>query len=405
MNEPFKAVKITDTIYWVGAIDWSLRDFHGYSTSRGSTYNAYLILADKITLVDTVKAPYKDELIARISSLINPEDINYIISNHSEMDHSGCLAEVMRIVKPEATFASAMGVKTLSAHFAEDKEIAAIKAVQNGEVLDLGNMSITFLETKMLHWPDSMISYIPQQKFLFSQDAFGMHCATSKRFADEIPADIIEYESEKYYANILLPYSHLIAKLVQKIKDMGLEFDIIAPDHGPVWRKNPLQIVSKYVEWAEQKPREKVIISYDTMWKSTDLMARSIADGIMSKGMEVKLLPLSSFHRSDVMTELLTAGALIIGSPTMNNNLYPTVADLFFYMKGLKPKNLIGFAFGAYGWSGESITQAEEFLKEMNVELTNPGIKAKYVPTGEVLIECYNRGAELAEKLSLKCTQ
>lgn len=403
MHEPFKAVKITDKVYWVGAIDWSLRDFHGYSTSRGTTYNAYIILADKITLIDTVKAPYKDELLARINSIVNPGEIQYIISNHSEMDHSGCLPDLIKIVQPEMTYASLMGVKALCTHFIGDESIAGIKAVKDGDTLSLGNMTLTFLETKMLHWPDSMVSYLVEEKLLFSQDGFGMHLASGKRFADEIPLDILEYEGEKYFANILLPYSNLVIKLVQRIKDMGLEFNLIAPDHGPIFRKDPFWIVVKYAEWAEQKPKQKAIITYDTMWKSTDLMARSIADGIMSKGVGVKLLPLSGFHRSDVVTELLTAGALVVGSPTMNNNLFPTVADMFYYVKGLKPKNLIGFAFGSYGWSGESITQAEEMLSSMKVELIGPGIKAKYVPDADVLKECFNRGVELAQRLKDIC--
>lgn len=399
MKLPFKAVKVTDSVYWVGAIDWNLRDFHGYSTKRGSTYNAFLIMADKITLVDTVKAAYKDELLARISSVVDPEKIDYIISNHAEMDHSGCLPQMIPIIKPEKVFASKMGVKALQAHFIGDENIAAIEAVEDQGTLNLGNLNIDFYETRMLHWPDSMFSYLREEKFLFSQDGFGMHLASGERFADQLPEEILNYEAEKYFANILLPYSDRILKLIETIGELGLEIDYIAPDHGPIWRENCMNIVLKYKEWAEQKPGKKVVIIYDTMWKSTELMARSVAEGVASKGIKLKVMDVSTDHRSDVLTELLTAGGIVIGCPTINNSMFPTIADVLCYIQGLKPQNMKGFVFGSYGWSGESIKRTEEALESINGEIICPAIKSKYAPTSEILEECYNKGVELAEKL------
>ena len=393
MSGLFKPKKIIDEVYWVGAIDWTIRDFHGYTTKRGSTYNAYLILADKVTLIDTVKSPFKDEMLSRIAELIDPREIDYIISNHSEMDHSGCLPEVIKEINPEKVFASPMGVKTLREHFAIDDEIIAVK---EGEALSLGNMSLGFIETRMLHWPDSMFSYLRDRKLLFSQDAFGMHLATDERFTDEVNQDIISYEAATYYANILLPYSQLILKLLDKVSSSGLDIRLIAPDHGPVWREDLGRILGMYKVWAEQKPTGKAVVLYHTMWHSTEQMARAIEEGLLAGGACVKVMSMESFHRSDVVYEVLDAGALIVGSPTLNNNMLPAMADVLTYLKGLRPINLIGAAFGSYGWSGESPKQIHEILMEMKVELAGDPIRAKYVPDKDTLQKCFELGKSVA---------
>jgi len=397
MRQAFEAVKITETVYWVGAIDWNVRDFHGYSTNRGTTYNAYLVLADKVTLIDTVKAPFREELLARISSVIDPRKIDYIISNHSEMDHSGCLPEMIEAVKPEKVFASTIGVKTLGDHFHSDLDISEVK---DGDRIDLGGRTITFLETRMLHWPDSMVSYLHEEKLLFSQDAFGMHLASSERFDDELGLPLLEHESMKYYANILLPFSRQVLKALDRLGGTKLEFEIIAPDHGPVWRKSRSRILELYRAWAGQKRKAKAVIVYDTMWGSTAKMAAAIADGLTAGGSSVRVMKLRAAHRSDIATEILDAGALVVGSPTINNNIFPTVADLLVYLKGLKPMGLIGAAFGSYGWSGESIKQVEELLAGMKVEIAAEALRARYVPDGEMLEACRKLGEILAERLS-----
>jgi flavorubredoxin len=398
VSNVYKPVQISDKVYWVGAVDWTIRDFHGYTTKRGSTYNAYLILADKISLIDTVKKPFKDEMLARIAELIDPKEIDYIISNHSEMDHSGSLPEIIKEVSPEKVFASQMGVKALHDHFATEDEIIAVK---DGEELSLGNMSIIFMETRMLHWPDSMFSYLKENKLLFSQDAFGMHLASAERFADEIKKDIIEYEAATYYGNILLPYSPLILKLLDKVAVSGLDIRIVAPDHGPVWRKDLSWILGLYRTWAEQKPTTKAVVLYDTMWHSTEHMARSIEEGLIAGGARVKVMSMGAFHRSDVAYEVLDAGALIVGSPTLNNNMLPSMADVLTYLKGLRPINLIGAAFGSYGWSAESVKQIQGILAEMKVDLVGEPIKAKYVPDKDTLLKCFELGKAVAERLKL----
>jgi len=400
MSGVFKAAKVTDHVYWVGAIDWSLREFHGHLTSRGSTYNAYLILADKITLVDTVKAPFREEMLSRIASVIDPGDITYIISNHSEMDHSGCLPEVIQAVKPEKVFASVMGANALAEHFHLDREIVAVK---DGESISLGNMNVSFVETRMLHWPDSMFTYLAEDGVLFSQDVFSMHLASSERFDDEIDDDILEGEAAKYFANILLPLSTPVSKLLEKVSGLDITMRIVATDHGPIWRKDFSKIVELYSRWAAQKPTKKAVVVYDTMYESTALMAQAIAEGIRAGGADAKLLPLRACHRTDVATEMLDAGALLVGSPTLNNNLFPTVADALTYLKGLKPRNLIGAAFGSYGWSGEAVGQVEDVLRGMKVDLIGESIKVKYVPDDEALAQCYSQGMLVAEKLRELC--
>ncbi|MBN1883041.1 MAG: flavodoxin domain-containing protein [Deltaproteobacteria bacterium] len=401
MNKKYNAVKITDTVSWVGAIDWQIRDFHGYSTNRGTTYNAYLIMADKITLVDTVKKPFVEELISRISSIVDPKKIDYIISNHSEMDHSGSLVEMMGLINPERVYVSKMGKKNLEAHFHEDVA-GKLTEVKDGEKINLGNMNVTFLESRMLHWPDSMISYLKEEKLVFSQDAFGMHLASTERFADELDESLLKSEAAKYYANILLLYSPVVAKFLDRVTTLNLDIDIVAPDHGPIWRtkKDIEKIVGLYAGWAEQKPTNKALVVYDTMWKSTEKMARAISEGLGDGGSDVKVLSLGANHRSDVATEILNAGALVVGSPTMNNQIFPTLADTLTYLKGLKPKNLIGAAFGSYGWSGESVKDLSRILEEMGVELVGEGIGTLFVPDEEALGRCYDLGRAVAERLS-----
>lgn len=396
MSGPFEAVKISDHVYWVGAIDWGIRDFHGYSTFRGSTYNAYLIVADEVILIDTVKAPFKDELLSRVASVTDPRNIKYIISNHSEMDHSGSLPQVLGEVKPEKVFASPNGVKALAAHFHMDREIMAVK---DGESLALGGVNLSFLETRMLHWPDSMVTYVAEDRLLFSQDGFGMHLATPERFADEIDECAIVEEGAKYYANILTPYSALVTKLIDRVGSLGIQIDVLCPDHGPIWRKDPGKIIGLWSKWAEQAPTNKALVVYDTMWGSTEKMARAISEGLIDGGATALVMPLKSCDRSDIATELLVAGALIVGTPTINNSIFPTLADVLAYLKGLKFKNLIGAAFGSYGWSGEGHKLLNDELASLKVDIVADPMAVNYVPDGEALSRCRELGLAVAKKL------
>jgi flavorubredoxin len=396
MKELLNAVKITEKVYWVGAIDWNIKNFHGYSTEHGTTYNAYLILDKKITLIDTVKREFKDEMLARICSVIDPENIDYIVSNHAEMDHSGSLPDIIAVVKPEKVFVSSNGEKNLKAHFGDDLKLNVVK---NGESISIGENTISFIETRMLHWPDSMFSYLSEEKILFSQDGFGMHLAGSQIFADSYPEYLLEWESTKYFANILMLYSDKILALVSSLSSLNLDIKFIAPDHGPVWRKNVNWIIEKYLKWAKQQPEKFAIVIYDTMWQSTAAMARAVADGIISTGVPTEVISTESKDRSYIATLALRAGAIAVGSPTLNNNLLPSIADVLTYLKGLRPCNKIGMAFGSYGWSGESVKQINEYLTATNIALVNDGIRTKFVPNSAMLEECTLAGKLIGTRL------
>ncbi len=397
----FSAVKLTDRVYWVGAIDWALRDFHGYRTGRGTTYNAYLLMADRPTLVDTVKRPFHSEMMSRIASVTDPEDIEVVISNHSEMDHSGSLPATIEAVSPDRVLASVMGRKALASHFHWDPE--TVEAVRDGDTIDLGGMTVSFLETRMLHWPDSMVSYVPEERVLFSQDGFGMHLASTERFDDQLPQHVLDEEAAKYYANILMPFSPVVSKLMARLGELDLDIGFLCPDHGPVWRSGIGRILGQWSEWAAQEPSMKAVIVYDTMWGSTAKLADAVTNGLSSKGVSVRVMPLGSAHRSDVATELLDAGALLAGSPTINGQVFPTVAACMTYIGSLRPKNLTGAAFGSYGWSGESVGRLESMLDDLGVERAAEGLKVNYVPTPEDMTAATGLGEAVGDRLAAFC--
>jgi flavorubredoxin len=391
-----KPVEIAKGIYWLGVIDWNIRDFHGYSTYQGSTYNSFLIMDEKITLIDTVKKEFADELIASISQLVDPKKIDYVISNHTEMDHTGGLPRIMhRIGEDKPLYCSKMGHKNLSKHFSQKWNY---QPVENGGELSLGKRTLTFMETRMLHWPDSMFSYVNEDKILFSSDGFGQHYAGVERFDDEIGEAIMPH-AKKYFANILLPYAPLILKLVDKVKEMGLAIDMICPDHGIIWRKDPEKIINSYVEWSLQKPKKKAVVVFDTMWHSTETMAETIVASLAEEGVNARPMRLGVCHRSDIITEIVDAGAIVVGSPTLNNGLFPTVSDFLTYMKGLKPQNKVAAAFGSYGWSGEAVKMINSEFEQMKFDIIDPGVRINYVPDEQGIDACYELGKKIAKAL------
>jgi len=386
-------VELKEDLYWVGAVDWRIRDFHGYSTKKGSTYNAFLAMDEKITLFDTVKKPFLSDYLHNIRRITDPAKIDYLIVNHVEMDHSGWLPEGGGLVKPEKIFCSAMGKKAMVDHF--HMEDWPYEVVKTGDTIRLGRRSVQFIETRMLHWPDSMFSYIPEDRLLISSDAFGQHWATTERFDDEVDVSELFMHAAKYYGNILLLYSPLVQKLLQSVGEMGIALDMIAPDHGLIWRSHPGKILEAYDRWSRQETKPKALIVYDTMWHSTEMMAKAILDGLVQEGISCQLLDLQGNHRSDVMTEALDAKALIFGSSTLNNGMLPRVADMLCYMKGLRPANRIGGAFGSYGWSGEAVKQIQAVLEEAKFQIVDPGISVKYVPAHEDLRKCIEWGRKI----------
>lgn len=376
-----KAIQIKENVYWVGGIDWNIRNFHGYLTQRGSTYNAYLIIDEKITLIDTVKHYLFDEMLERISDVIDPADIDYVISNHVEQDHSGSLPEIMEIATKATLVTSPNGEKGLKAHFREDWNYRIVKS---GDVLNIGKRNLTFVQTPMVHWPDNMVTYLEEDKILFSNDAFGQHIASTERFDDELPLGVILEEARKYYANIVLPYGGQVQKALGSLG--GLDVEVIATSHGLIWRSNIPAILNEYQKWSTNATEKKVVIVYDTMWNATEIIAESISDAFEKKGYNVRFMDLKNNHISDIMTEVITAKYICVGSPTLNNNLMPSVASFLTYLKGLAPKDRIGLAFGSYGWSGQSIGQVEQYLKDCGFE-TLENIRIQYIPEEDQLEE------------------
>ncbi|BCL60149.1 MBL fold metallo-hydrolase [Desulfomarina profundi] len=392
-----KKTELAKGIYSVGAVDWDVRDFHGYSTYKGTTYNAFLIIDEKITLFDTVKKSHKDTLIHNIKAIIDPEKIDYIVVNHVEPDHSGCLPDMVELVKPEKIICSPMGKKAIIDHF--HREDWPYEVVKTGDEINLGKRTVRFIETRMLHWPDSMFSYIKEDGILFSSDAFGQHLATTERFDDEVDLWRVMEESAKYYANILYLYSPLIRKLLKNVSEMDLDIKMIAPDHGVVWRSNIDKILQAYDNWSQNKADRKALIIYDSMWHSTEKMAHSIAEGITETGVSTDLINLKVHHRSDIMTAVLNANTIILGCSTLNNGLLPRMAGLLMYMRGLKPTNKFGASFGSYGWSGEAVNLMNKALEDMKIEVIEDGLRLKYVPDQDSLAECVEMGRRIGKRV------
>ena len=369
-----KPVQIKQDIYWVGGIDWDLRNFHGYLTQRGSTYNAYLIMDEKITLVDTVKHYLCDEMFERISHIVDPAKIDYIVSNHVEMDHSGSIPMVKKVAKNATVFTSPKGLEGLTAHFGGDLNY---KVVKTGDTLNIGKRNLAFVQTPMVHWPDNMVTYIPEEKLLLSNDAFGQHIASSERFDDEYPLHIVLEEAQKYYANIVLPFSSQVQKALQTVG--GLDIETICPSHGIIWRANIPTILEQYKKWSANKTDNYAAIVYDTMWHSTEKIAYAVQRAFEDMGIHTGMFNLQHTHISDIMTHVMTAKYICVGSPTLNNGMLPTMGAFLTYFKGLAPRDRIGLAFGSYGWSGQSVSQVEDVLKACGFP-TLSSIRLQYIP-------------------------
>jgi len=368
-------VEIKPDVYWVGAIDWNLREFHGYRTPRGTTYNAYLIMDRDITLIDTVKHAFTPELLDRISKVTDPHTIKYIVSNHAEMDHSGALPQLLQLLPNATLITSTKGAIGLAKHYHAGWPM---KAVTSGETLTIGTRTLHFHHIPMVHWPDSMVTYSPHDSLLLPNDAFGQHIASAHRFDDDIGWDILQEEAGKYYANIVLPYSDQVAAALKALAP--LKFDMIAPSHGAIWRRHLSQILTKYQQWATHQTTPSAVIVYDTMWGSTDQMAGAVRDGLEATGLPVTIHNLKTSHISDAMTSILSSRLVCIGSPTLNSGVLPSVGAFLTYLRGLRPKHRVGLAFGSHGWSGQSVPDIEATMTALAWETPVKSLKIQYVP-------------------------
>lgn len=369
-------------IYWTGYIDWDLRNFHGYDTPSGSTYNAYLIIDEHPTLIDTVKYYGFDEMAAHIKEVIDPAKIEYIISNHTEMDHSGSIDQLLQLCPKAQVVCSPKGAEGLKRHF---KKNWNFKVVNTGDELNIGKRTLKFLLMPMVHWPDSMATYSPADKMLFSNDAFGQHRASAERYADEIGEDLVFDDAAKYYANIVMPYGAQVMKVLEAAQ--SLDIQMICPSHGLIWRikEDITKIANLYRKWAQYQADKKVLIVYDTMWQSTKEMAVKFYDLLDKEGITVKLVNLQAAHMSDIVTDVMNAKVVLFGTPILNNRMLPTMGGFLTYLKGLKAKNKYAFTFGSYGWSTIGFKELEAFVKEAGFEILTEGKYIQYIPDqGEI---------------------
>lgn len=385
-----KALELKPNVYWVGGIDWTLRNFHGYETPRGSTYNAYLIKDKQTVLIDTVKHYLFDEMIERISSIVDPEDIDLIVSNHVEMDHSGSLPKILDHAPNATVLTSTRGEKGLKKHFSQDLNL---EVVSSGSERSIGKRTLQFVHIPMVHWPDSMVTYSPQDKLLFPNDAFGQHIASTERFDDELEWGILHEEAAKYYANIVMPYGDQVVSALDAVKD--LDIDMIAPSHGIIWRKLIPKIMKEYQNWASHKPQQKAVVIYDSMWGSTKQLARALYSSVSESGISVKLHDLNQTHYSDIITDVLDAQIICLGSPTLNNGMMPTMGGFLTYLIGLRPHNKVGFLFGSYGWGGQAVGNMSDMLNPLSWEFPVEQMRVQYVPTQKDLEQISKKGKEL----------
>ncbi len=392
--------ELTKGVYWVGVVDWAIRKFHGQelSTHRGSSYNAYLITDEKTVLVDTVLSAFCGQLIENIREIVDPAKIDIVVANHAEVDHSGSLPAVMRHVPDATVVVSQRGKESVEGYYHQPWNF---KAVKTGDKINIGKNDLVFIEAPMLHWPDSMFTYLTDKNILMPNDAFGQHYATAFHFNDQVNQEELYEEAIKYYANILTPFSSLVLKKIDEVLSLNLAVDMIAPSHGVIWRKDPLQIVKKYQRWAAQQPEKSAVILYDTMWQGTRQMAEAIGRGLAASGVPYNMFHVAVSDRNDVITEVFKAKAVIVGSPTFNRGVLPTISPILEDLKGLKFQNKIGAAFGSYGWSGESVKIIEEHLSNCKIQLVAEGVRAKWRPKPDDLAKCEELGSKVAQSINV----
>lgn len=392
--------KLTDKVTWVGKVDWTLTTFHGeeYSTHKGSSYNSYLVRDQKTVLIDSVWRPYGRKFIEHLKEETGTNKIDYIIANHSEPDHSGALPELMREIPQTPIYCTANGIKILKGHYHKDWNFVPVKT---GDTLELGESKLVFIEAPMLHWPDSMFTYMTGENILFSNDAFGQHYATELLYNDLVDQSELYHEALKYYANILTPFSPLVSRKINEVLSLGLPVSMICPSHGVIWRNDPTRIVTKYLQWADSYQENQITLVFDTMWESTRKMAESITRGIQNidPAVTVKLFNSAKDDKNDIITEIFKSKAILIGSPTINNGYLHSIGGLLEMIRGLKFKGKKAAAFGSYGWSGEAVKQIGTHLSEAGFILVNDGIRAPWVPDSQAEQDCIRFGENFADSL------
>ena len=393
--------QVKDEGWWVGAIDWDVRDFHGYETKRGTTYNAYLILDEKVAIVDGCRDGFGQEMLSRVRGCCGSRKVDYLVVNHIEPDHSGAIPFLIEQLGPVKVFCSKRAKDAMLLIFGEETVAGwDITVVGTGDELSLGRNTLQFIEAPMLHWPDSMFTYVREAKVLLPNDGFGQHLATSKRFADEVDMSVALEEASRYYANILMPFGGQVQRMLGKIGEMGLEIEAIGPSHGVVWRRpaDVAAVVGAYGRWSSGEAPERVSLIYDTMWHSTEKMTMAIADGVAQEDVACSVLRVSRCALADIARMVLESRAFLVGSPTLNSGVFPAVGGFLTHVKGLRPKNRIAGAYGSHGWGGGAVKQIDAELRALGLDVVDP-LELRYVPTACDLDACIELGREVARRV------
>ena len=393
--------RVTDKVTWVGKIDWELKKFHGdeLSTMEGSSYNSYLIRDKKTVLIDTVWGPYDTEFVNRLKEEIDLKEIDYIVMNHNESDHSGTLPALMREIPDTPIYCTKKGESILRGLYHQDWNYVNVKT---GDELEIGDSKLIFVEASMLHWPDTMMTYMTGDNILFSNDVFGQHYASEMLYDDMDDISKLLHEAEKYYTNIITPFSTFVTKKLAEVQGMNLKIDLVAPSHGIIWRENIGLIMDLYAKWANNYQEDQITLIYDTMWQSTRKMAEAIAEGIQqaSPNTTIKILNAVKNDKNDILVEVFKSKAIIVGSPTINNGFSYAIAGILEMIKGLKFKNKKAASFGSYGWSGEAAKQIKEFLEESKFAIVNDGIRVNWAPDQETIEQLREYGRKFVEEIA-----
>jgi len=387
--------QIAKSVYFIGGIDWNMRDFHGFFTPKGVTYNSYLVMDEKVAVIDGVKCTFADEQLAKIANIVEPAKIDFIIVNHVEPDHSGGLPVLAQAAKNAVVVCTAQGQAEIIKYYGSAFNFKIVKA---GDYIELGKNKLHFLPLPMVHWPDSMVSFLEGEDILFSNDAFGQHLCSSKLFDDENDLNEVLFEAEKYYANILMPLGKQVAGALTKVSQLPFSIKIVAPSHGVIWRSHISAILAKYAEWSSGLAQQRVVIAYETMWGSTELLARALMDGVISEGVKVNLYRLNASDRTEIVRDILTARGIMIGSSTMHNGVLPNIGTLLYHLKGLRPVGKMAVVFGAHGWAGGAVKEIEKMLAETGIQVQT-AISSKWTPSVEDLKQAFEIGAEFARTI------
>ena len=390
-------LKVRDDIFWVGALDFDIRVFDVVMyTEYGTTYNSYVVKgSEKTALIEAAKGKFFDEHLERLNDITSPEKIDYLVVNHTEPDHTGAIEKLLDINPDMTIVGSAFAIKFLKEITNKDFKSQIVK---DGEEISLGNKTLTFLSVPYLHWPDSMYTYIKEDKTLFTCDSFGCHYCDEKVFNDLIEGDFLD--AYKYYFDCIMgPFKEYIQKALDKIKD--LEIETICPGHGPVLRKDLDKYIEYYRQWSKNEKVDELVVGYVSAYGYTKVLAEEVAKGAEETGIKVKLYDLEIADKSEVLANIGICKGLLIGTPTIADDTLPPVWDILVSLNANVHKGLKAGVFGSYGWNGAGISNVEGRFKQLKFKMPLEPLKILFNPSSEQKEQAYNFGKEFANSLNI----